>query len=196
MFEGGFYMNIRFYIKQYEENTKIGLNNFLHKYKSLENLDDVISYATLAKLPTMNKHFHQRRLKNEIMNIVKQKLLLRKHDIESCHTFDEVISIVKAEAIKGFGELAIYDTALRISAHLDIYPDKVYLHAGTLKGAKAMGLNVKHNPIVVQDLPSYLKGLKPHEIEDFLCIYKDKLKRQITAITKRNRRIKKAIYNN
>ena len=43
-----------------------------------------------------------------------------------------------AKQIKGIGELTIYDTALRIGFYLDIYPDKVYLHAGTREGAKRL----------------------------------------------------------
>jgi hypothetical protein len=74
------------------------------------------------------------------------------------------------------GELMVYDTALRIGAFLKLEPVSVYLHAGTKTGAKALGLTVsgKKN-INVTDLPKEFRKLKPHEIEDCLCIYKDNI---------------------
>lgn len=44
------------------------------------------------------------------------------------------------ETIPGLGELYVYDTTLRIGAKLNLFPDKVYLHAGTRLGATALGL--------------------------------------------------------
>jgi hypothetical protein len=35
----------------------------------------------------------------------------------------------------------MYDTALRIGAKLKLFPTKVYLHAGTRLGARALGLD-------------------------------------------------------
>ena len=48
------------------------------------------------------------------------------------------MKIVEECKVKGFGELSIYDTAVRIGAHLRIEPDKVYLHAGAREGIKAL----------------------------------------------------------
>jgi hypothetical protein len=44
--------------------------------------------------------------------------------------------------IKGFGELAVYDCSLRVGSYLNLLPDKIYLHAGTRKGAEALKMNV------------------------------------------------------
>ncbi|MEO0269567.1 MAG: hypothetical protein ABIN73_07505 [candidate division WOR-3 bacterium] len=54
-------------------------------------------------------------------------------------------------------------------------PDKVYLHAGTKEGAKNLGLNTKgKKALQINELPKELKDLSPIEIEDILCIYRDK----------------------
>lgn len=186
-------MNIRWLVKKYENRGKINLNNYLKGYKLLGNINDVIICATLATLPQGKKHFHQRRLNNQVMQSVKNKLLARSSEIKTCLKFNEIINIVKETSEKGFGELAIYDTALRIGAFLNVYPDEVYLHAGTLKGVKAMGLNISSGTISFNNTPSALKNLKAYEIEDFLCIYKKQLQNANNKIVKpNNMRVRKA----
>jgi hypothetical protein len=56
--------------------------------------------------------------------------------------------------IPGIGELAVYDTALRIGARLGLEPAKVYLHAGTRAGAKALGLAYGGRTIELAELPA------------------------------------------
>jgi hypothetical protein len=106
------------------------------------------------------------------------RLLLEKHDVlQRCTTFHELWQRIRIilGAVTGLGELYIYDTALRIGAHLNLLPDRVYLHAGTRTGAKAFGIVSRHEEwIEVGELPSPLRELPPHEVEDILCIYKDK----------------------
>ena len=73
--------------------------------------------------------------------------------------------------------LYVYDTAWRIGAKLELEPELVYLHAGTRKGAKALGLDSRRENIDPQDLPLPLQRLRPIHIENFLCLYKDRLER-------------------
>jgi hypothetical protein len=68
-----------------------------------------------------------------------------------------------------------HDTAFRIGAKLDLLPVKAYLHAGARVGARALGYDRRLPWIEVSDLPRQLRRLKPYEIEDLLCIYKDVL---------------------
>ena len=70
----------------------------------------------------------------------------------------------------------IYDTAHRIGAFLGLEPEHVYVHAGTTVGAKALGLKSIDGWVAMDDLPEVFRKLKPYEVEDFLCIYKKKLK--------------------
>lgn len=177
-------MLIRVLIRQYKKYNRPSLNKYLNIYKSFLKIDDVITCATLGKLPQGKKHFHQNRLKNDVMESVKNKLLRRKEEINNCSKFYQIINIVEEEAESGFGELAIYDTSLRIGAFLGVYPEEVYLHAGTLKGAKAIGLQTQKKKIPLSDIPNGLKSLKVYEIEDFLCIYKNKLKNNNVIINR------------
>lgn len=69
----------------------------------------------------------------------------------------------------------VYDTALRIGAKLGLEPERVYLHAGTRVGARALGLDWRAPSILSQDLPSQLRLLPAWQVEDLLCIYKEYL---------------------
>ena len=80
-------------------------------------------------------------------------------------------------AIRGIGDLTIYDTSLRIGAKLGLYPKAVYLHRGVISGAKALGLNYRQKSIPIKDIPEPISNnLEPYEIEDFLCICKGELR--------------------
>jgi hypothetical protein len=50
----------------------------------------------------------------------------------------------------------------------------VYLHAGTRTGARALGLAARAATLDVSELPAEFHSLEPHEVEDVLCIFKDK----------------------
>ena len=68
--------------------------------------------------------------------------------------------------------MVVYDTAHRIGARFGLEPEKVYLHRGTRKGAVALGLDVQRREIEMHELPDAIgQRLKPHEAEDFLCMY-------------------------
>jgi hypothetical protein len=58
-----------------------------------------------------------------------------------------------------------------------LYPDRVYLHAGTREGVKAVGLNHCAACLRLADLPRELRRLRAGELEDFFCIYRDELAR-------------------
>ena len=81
----------------------------------------------------------------------------------------------KLHPIVGMGELTIYDTALRIGAKLGLEPHLVFLHAGTRIGARRLGIDLSRPYVALADLPATLRILKPREIEDVLCIYKEHL---------------------
>lgn len=83
----------------------------------------------------------------------------------------------KAEgSLHGIGDLCLYDIAFRISAYLDCLPTEVFVQSGSKKGAEKWGLKIIKGKLDRQQLPTMLvERLKPYEIEDFLCIFKDKL---------------------
>ena len=96
--------------------------------------------------------------------------------LKSIATFDELYKAVEKLRIKGIGDLTIYDTATMIGCPDEVYPDKVYLHAGAATGAKALGIEaqVVDKSVFVSLFPAFDK-LNPLQIEDFLCIYKSHL---------------------
>lgn len=49
----------------------------------------------------------------------------------------------------------------------------MYLHAGTRVGASALGFDPRARAVELEQLPAPLRELKPHEVEDVLCIYKE-----------------------
>jgi len=163
------------------------LADFVHEYKrdydhdplsvvaDCESLTDAIKAATgcIGRVPD-----HQRRVGREILTEASKELLRRKKAIEACESFGELIEIVDEATVDvyRFGELAVYDTSLRLGAWLDILPDRVYLHAGTRKGARALGLDTSRGYLEMEELPEPLQVLEAREVEDFLCIYKGRLR--------------------
>ncbi len=138
-------------------------------------LAQAVSVAALAKGPGGKRFSHQRRLQESVLVESRRILLEEIERLQSSSSFDELFSAVESciGGIKGNGELAVYDTALRIGAKLNLEPKVVYLHSGTRKGARNLGIDVSVPSIPIESLPPPLRKLKPREIEDILCIYKD-----------------------
>ena len=80
--------------------------------------------------------------------------------------------------------MTVYDIALRMSQNCNIFPEYVYLHAGTREGAINAGLiskNDKKEKLTLDEIVSkigWLKGTKPYLIEDYLCIYKENINKE------------------
>ncbi|MDZ4684040.1 MAG: hypothetical protein SH850_03060 [Planctomycetaceae bacterium] len=95
--------------------------------------------------------------------------------IEKCDSFDSLLSLIRqaTKDIPRFGDLAEYDTALRIGARLGKLPTVVYLHAGTKAGAKRLGFDTSQEYLTMQEIevrhPELLRLKEPHHIENFLC---------------------------
>lgn len=163
---------VRHYIKKYRPDAEKELDSF----RQASSLTDAIQKAGMA-INSQGKRFpHQWRLKQESLQRATAKLLGAIQEIQSCGSFDDLIQIVESTAgtVKGIGELYVYDTALRIGAYLGIYPNEVYLHAGTRNGARALGLNIDRRSIPISDLPREFRHLPAREVEDILCIYKER----------------------
>lgn len=121
---------------------------------------------------------HQWRLTQDSLQNATDKLFDAIRRIQSCRSFDKLIEIVESTAgtVDGIGELYVYDTALRIGAHLRICPNEVFLHRGTRDGARALGLNVRRRSIPLAELPREFRKLPAREVEHILCIYKKRFK--------------------
>ncbi len=168
-------MSLKEIVDDYIANCRANAKRELRWFKIQKTLEGAVSTAALAKKPSGKRFDHQRRIPLDVLKLAEEKLLTNLKQIQSTKEFDELYNLLKEllSEIKGIGELYIYDTALRIGAYLGHEPDKIYLHAGTLEGAKKLSVNTKHGYILKKDLPSEFNKLSPREIEDCLCIYKD-----------------------
>jgi hypothetical protein len=165
---------VRTYIRKIRPRAQAEIDWFAQQ----PSLDAVIEKAALAINRKGKRYSHQRRLKKAALKQALRALLDESGAIEQTHNFDDLFKLIGAavKPIPGIGELYVYDTSLRIGAKLNLFPTMVYLHAGTRRGARALGLNDSEATLKVSALPKEFRILEPHELEDLLCIFKDELK--------------------
>lgn len=161
---------VRAYIARCRANSEDELGSF----KAEPNLATAVERAGRAEMPGGRRYHHQRRLPAALLRFATKEL--RRGGLGRARSFDELHQLVHDAIglLHGIGELTVYDTALRIGAKLGHLPKRVYLHSGTRAGARALGLDWRASFLEVRDVPSELRVLRPHEIEDCLCIFKDK----------------------
>jgi hypothetical protein len=109
--------------------------------------------------------------------------------LQKVQSFEALHALVASTIgnISGIGELTVYDTALRIGANMKLQPDVVFMHSGTRIGAKRLGLDASREFLTVEELPADFRDLRPREIEDVLCIYKDyfsEKKRRVSRVVR------------
>lgn len=175
------------------------LDKYLSFYKDLPNLTELIVHAAdgIFKLTNngieyfirhnhqevfLDKDGNQRGVPFEVSKEVRDNLIKRMNEILKARSFDEIYQIVTECKVKGFGELSIYDTSIRIASHLNIEPDKVYLHAGARKGMEILEEkgyveegSSKKKYIEIKDMPKPMQQLKAAETEHLLCSMKDRM---------------------
>jgi len=164
-------------IRTYTTQCRPHVNEELNWFRQQPTLSDAIRLASLAVNSKGKRYSHQRRLSKTVLEQAQDILLANEKQISQSTDFDDLFTLLERllAHVKGLGELYIYDTALRIGAKLNMLPKRVYLHAGTRVGAKALGFHGRIKTLEVSQLPEWLQQLQPHEIEDVLCIFKDKL---------------------
>lgn len=142
-----------------------------------KSLRQAIKLAATARNFTNQKHNHQFRIPPAILDRFAVSVLSKINQVKSSKSFDDLISIIDSCRIKGVGDITIYDTAQRIGGYLGLYPQKVYLHGGTRVGAEILIGKIKGKSISVSQLPTPFQSaaISAGEIEDILCIYKNRL---------------------
>ena len=154
------------------------LRNEVAHYERTSGLRETIERAARAERPDGKRHDHQRRLPRTTLRDAERRLLAIEPELGRARTFHDLFLLV-ADALRPVdraGELFVYDTSLRIGAKLGLRPDRGYLHCGTRKGVK------RFHPapgafLDLSEVPSTLRRrLSPSEIEDFVCIYKDRVR--------------------
>jgi hypothetical protein len=119
-------------------------------------------------------HPHQWRLGHDLTKKMAGVLRSRAKKLAMSNSFDDLLTRIEAifAEMHRVGELAAYDVAHRLGAYLGLVPERVYLHAGTRAGARALGLDHRARSIAPEFLPRVLHRLTPAQVEDFLCLYK------------------------
>jgi hypothetical protein len=118
-------------------------------------------------------HGHQRKRRKESLEEACNALLSIEGDLHDAKTFEDLIILIEKRIgrIYDIAELYIYDTATRIGAYLELWPQHVYLHSGTKKGARLLGLDTSRRYLRVRDMPREMETLEPYEMEDVLCMF-------------------------
>lgn len=163
----------------YETQIRPRAQDELDWFRNQPNLESAVKYAATATNTKGKRYSHQRRIKRAVLNEGKHVLLANLRQIEAAKDFDDLYALIRhaIKRIKGLGELYVYDTAFRIGAYAKKLPKKVYLHAGTRKGAEALGFDGSRLTLELSEFDPALRVLKAYEIEDVLCIFKDHLKK-------------------
>lgn len=161
-------------VADYHKRHRPGANAELTFFRNRPSFGSAVDFAARAEDWRGKRFDHQRRIKRVAIASALKTLRLHSSSLEKCQSFDELL-ICTTKLLGptyGIGPLYIYDTTLRIGAYLDLAPTKVYLHAGTLEGARRLALPLVARRLEIDVLPKVLRQLSPSELEDFLCIYK------------------------
>ncbi len=156
------------YVTKYQPNAQ----REMRWYALQTTLERAVEASAMSKLPSGKRHPHQHRIPAPVLEEARKMLLAS--DFRSCHSFHDLFDFVLREigGIRGAGELFVYDVSHRLGAFLGLEPERVYLHAGTRVGAKALGLYRRQQYLEIDEMPESLQCLSPAEMEDCLCIYK------------------------
>lgn len=161
---------VRWYIAKKRPRAQAELESFQE-----QPIGAAVSRAALARDEGGMRFAHQRRLTGPALRKAEEILFESSRKLRNCRSFHELHELIKSllDGVAGLGELYYYDTGLRIGANLNQMPRRVYLHRGTREGARALGLDWRAKALDSRALPKALWVLEPHEMEDFLCMFKE-----------------------
>jgi hypothetical protein len=141
-----------------------------------EDIGNAIIKAVMSRAKNEKKHSHQWRLPNKVLENYSQILLKEKEEIEKIKSFDELFYLLDSLKIHGVGELLVYDASVRVGYFQKLFPQKIYIHAGTRIGLERfLKRKIYGNTLEKQQLPEPFRScdLTPGQLEDFFCINKD-----------------------
>lgn len=142
----------------------------------MPDLKSAIIRASRGKGPDGGHFGHQRRIPKSAYPEVERILLASTQRLRAASDFDSLHHLVNEliGPVYGVRELFVYDAAARIGAFLGVEPAIVYLHAGTLEGARRLGLVKRgQRTLTLEEIDEEVRELGPAEIENFLCVFKD-----------------------
>ncbi len=171
-------MSLNAIVRVYTQRIRPKARAEIDWFQQQPTLKSAIELAALARNSRGKRFSHQRRLKKVHLEEAKQALLANSRAIAQSGNFDDLFALIEKVVgpISGIGELYVYDTSLRVGAKLGLLPNRVYLHAGTRRGAEALGFDGKTRTLDKSLFPREFQQLEAHEIEDVLCIFEEDLK--------------------
>jgi hypothetical protein len=176
-------------ISHYKENYQTNADVEKLWFSQADDLEDAIKKAVrsefdiiISRSPDVIYYMasHQTRIGRENLRKATGYFLESTKLYASCKTFSELISITETVSTPKklrIGPLTRYDISSRIAGYLRLKIDDVYLHAGTKIGARKLGIKAKKK-ISRDELVAHFPQLRcfdAEDIENFLCIYKDRL---------------------
>lgn len=172
---------IRNIIKHYKNYRDLNPDTWIEFCKTQSKLEDAIRVAALCINHENKRHPHQYRIPQKSLDELYIYLRSRKRKIMESKNFDEVFSLVDSANIFMIGDLTKYDVAHRIGEYLGVHPDKVFIHSGTKTGAERLIGKIKSRSLSINHLPKLFleSNLTCAEIEDILCIYKEKFRSEM-----------------
>lgn len=162
-------------LRDYDGRYCCGCDQQIAWFQKQPSLRAAIETAARAVDARGRRFSHQYRIRREAIREATTALLAIERQLARAKSFDALFDSIDEHlrGIAGIGALYRYDTAFRIGAYLRLFPLRVYLHAGTRRGARALGLDYKKDALEISEVPRALRHRKAYEVEDILCIYKD-----------------------
>ena len=165
-------------IKAYIKYNRKNKNDELEQYSACYTIEETINKIGICRNIHGKVYSHQCRVGEAKMKEFADILKPYAQELSIATTFQQIYDILRVPVknTHQIGDLAHYDVALRISAYCRCLPEEVFVQAGSEQGAKTWGMNIKNGKVDLNQFPKILtEQLKPHEIEDFLCIYQNDL---------------------
>lgn len=139
-----------------------------------ESWEKAIEKAWKSRFANGKMHSHQYRVANKLPKGLEIALNDNRQPKEF-NKFDLIYVWVKSisDHVHGLGPTTTYDVARRLGVWLSLYPDRIYLHAGTAVGAKKIG--IRGATASLSAFPKEIQQLGATHAENFLCIYKSEI---------------------
>jgi hypothetical protein len=162
-----------FLVQDYRRKCQCHYRYELDFFASQPDLRRSIAAAAASKGFDGKRLTHQRRLFKRVIPEASVKLLRLWPLLRRANNFHHLHRLVenRIKLIHGVGPLFIYDVALRIGAHLELLPNRIYLHRGSYDGAKEIRMPPASSIISRHWPPVPYARLLPHEVENLFCIY-------------------------
>jgi len=137
------------------------------------NAEVALRRAVRSIRPNGKMHNHQSKVSKALPQF-EEKLMGSLRHLTRNDDFNQIYWMVDNLKTPGIGPMTVYDVAVRFGAYLGLKPEKIYLHAGTASGLKALGIRigVRDSSFPMELLPAILRNKDADEVEDFLCTYR------------------------